>query len=101
MNNEEIENTINLRQAKDKETLLNNIWQRFANNPNEKFLLMILCSQAKLENDNKSLNVKRSIRQSASTTNAWTDEPRNPGIRFHKITQMRIMWIRNISLREI
>lgn len=26
--------------------------QTFTNNPNEKFLLMILCSQAKLENDN-------------------------------------------------
>ena len=36
--------------------------QRFANNPNEKFLLMILCSQAKLENDNKSENVKRGLR---------------------------------------
>lgn len=36
--------------------------QTFSNNPNEKFLLMILCSQAKLENDNKSLNVKRGIR---------------------------------------
>ena len=36
--------------------------QRFANNPNEKFLLMILCSQAKLENDNKSVNVKRGLR---------------------------------------
>ena len=36
--------------------------QRFTNNPNEKFLLMILCSQAKLENDNKSLNVKRGLR---------------------------------------
>lgn len=36
--------------------------QRFGNNPNEKFLLMILCSQAKLENDNKSLNVKRGLR---------------------------------------
>lgn len=36
--------------------------QRFSNNPNEKFLLMILCSQAKLENDNKSLNVKRGMR---------------------------------------
>ena len=36
--------------------------QRFANNPNEKFLLMILCSQAKLENDNKSINVKRGLR---------------------------------------
>ena len=36
--------------------------QKFANNPNEKFLLMILCSQAKLENDNKSINVKRGLR---------------------------------------
>ena len=36
--------------------------QRFSNSPNEKFLLMILCSQAKLENDNKSLNVKRGLR---------------------------------------
>src|SRR3989338_7716838 len=36
--------------------------QTFSNNPNEKFLLMILCSQAKLENDNKSVNVKRGIK---------------------------------------
>lgn len=36
--------------------------QTFTNNPNEKFLLMILCSQAKLENDNKSINVKRGMR---------------------------------------
>jgi len=36
--------------------------QLFSNNPNEKFLLMILCSQAKLENDQKGLNVKRGIR---------------------------------------
>lgn len=36
--------------------------QMFTNSPNEKFLLMILCSQAKLENDNKSINVKRGIR---------------------------------------
>ncbi len=36
--------------------------QKFTNNPNEKFLLMILGSQAKLENDNKSLNVKRGLR---------------------------------------
>jgi site-specific DNA recombinase len=36
--------------------------QRFSNNPNEKFLLMILGSQAKLENDNKVLNVKRGLR---------------------------------------
>ena len=36
--------------------------QMFKNSPNEKFLLMILCSQAKLENDNKSINVKRGLR---------------------------------------
>lgn len=36
--------------------------QSFSNNPNEKFLLMILCSQAKLENDNRGLNVKRGMR---------------------------------------
>ncbi len=36
--------------------------QRFTNNPNEKFLLMILGSQAKLENDNKRINVKRGLK---------------------------------------
>jgi hypothetical protein len=36
--------------------------QTFSNTPNEKFLLMILCSQAKLENDNKGVNVRRGIR---------------------------------------
>lgn len=36
--------------------------QIFHNSPNEKFLLMILCSQAKLENDNRSVNVKRGLR---------------------------------------
>lgn len=36
--------------------------QTFTNSPNEKFLLMILCSQAKLENDNRGINVKRGLR---------------------------------------
>jgi site-specific DNA recombinase len=36
--------------------------QKFTNDPSQKFLLMILCSQAKLENDNKSINVKRGLR---------------------------------------
>lgn len=36
--------------------------QRFTNDPNQKFLLMILGSQAKLENDNKGVNVKRGLR---------------------------------------
>ncbi|HEY9481198.1 MAG TPA: recombinase family protein [Candidatus Paceibacterota bacterium] len=41
--------------------------QKFTNNPNEKFLLMILGSQAKLENDNKSVNVKRGLRTRCET----------------------------------
>lgn len=36
--------------------------QTFSNNPNEKFLLMILCSQAKLENDNRGININRGMR---------------------------------------
>jgi len=36
--------------------------QRFTNSPNEKFLLMILGSQAKLENDNRGINVRRGLR---------------------------------------
>jgi site-specific DNA recombinase len=39
--------------------------QKFTNNPNEKFLLMILGSQAKLENDNKVINVKRGLKTRA------------------------------------
>lgn len=36
--------------------------QSFSNSPDEKFLLMILCSQAKLENDNRGVNVKRGLK---------------------------------------
>lgn len=36
--------------------------QKFTNSPNDKFMLMILGSQAKLENDNKVVNVKRGLR---------------------------------------
>ncbi len=39
--------------------------QIFKNAPNEKFLLMILCSQAKLENDNRSINVIRGLKTKA------------------------------------
>lgn len=41
--------------------------QSFENTPNEKFLLMILGSQAKLENDNRSINVKRGLRAKCET----------------------------------
>ena len=40
--------------------------QVFTGNPNDKFLLMILCSQAKLENDNRGINVKRGQHTRAS-----------------------------------
>ncbi len=46
----------------DKLAQIRTFSQSFRNNPNEKFLLMILCSQAKLENDNRGVNVKRGIR---------------------------------------
>ena len=36
--------------------------QTFRNTPNDKFLLNLLCSQAKLENDNKGINVKRGLK---------------------------------------
>lgn len=36
--------------------------QVFSNSPNDKFMLMILCSQAKLENDNRGINVRRGLR---------------------------------------
>lgn len=39
--------------------------QKFINSPSEKFLLMILGSQAKLENDQKGVNVKRGLRTRA------------------------------------
>lgn len=47
--------------------------QSFSNTPNEKFLLMILCSQAKLENDNRGINVKRGIR--AKCEMGWRPGP--------------------------
>ena len=38
------------------------IYNTFTNNPNEKFMLMIVGSQAKLENDQQIINVKRGLR---------------------------------------
>ena len=37
--------------------------QVFRNNPNDKFLLNLLCSQAKLENDNKIVDIKRGLKR--------------------------------------
>ncbi len=35
---------------------------KFTNSPSDKFMLMMLCSHAKLENDNKGVNVRRGLR---------------------------------------
>ena len=40
-------------------------YQAFKNNPYDKFMLNLLCTQAKLENDNKSVNVKESLKLKA------------------------------------
>lgn len=37
--------------------------QTFKNTPSDKFFFSMLCSQAKMENDNKSLDVKRGLRK--------------------------------------
>ena len=37
--------------------------QSFRNTPSDKFFFSMLCSQAKMENDNKSLDVKRGLRK--------------------------------------
>ena len=43
--------------------------QIFRNNPNDKFLLSLFCSQAKLENDNKGEDVKRGLK--AKVQQGW------------------------------
>ncbi|MBT3249841.1 MAG: recombinase family protein [Candidatus Pacebacteria bacterium] len=40
--------------------------QSFTNTPSDKFLLNLLCSQAKLENDNRGINAKRGMKTKAS-----------------------------------
>lgn len=50
------------RMDKKKLVQVKTFGQTFTDSPSDKFLLMILCSQAKLENDNKSINVKRGMR---------------------------------------
>lgn len=66
--------------------------QKFTNNPNEKFLLMILGSQAKLENDNKAVNVKRGLRTRCEM--GWRPGPAPTGYlnekHIDKKCQMRI-----------
>lgn len=60
--------------------------QTFSNSPNEKFLLMILCSQAKLENDNKSINVKRGLRARVEM-GLWPCKPPTGYTKYKRIDQ--------------
>jgi DNA invertase Pin-like site-specific DNA recombinase len=60
--------------------------QTFSNSPNEKFLLMILCSQAKLENDNKSINVKRGLRARVEM-GLWPCKPPTGYTKFKRMDQ--------------
>ena len=60
--------------------------QTFSNSPNEKFLLMILCSQAKLENDNKSQNVKRGLRARVEM-GLWPCRPLTGYTKFKRMDQ--------------
>lgn len=60
--------------------------QTFSNSPNEKFLLMILCSQAKLENDNKSVNVKRGLKARVEM-GLWPCRPLTGYTKFKRMDQ--------------
>lgn len=64
--------------------------QSFSDNPNEKFLLMILCSQAKLENDNRGINVKRGLR--AKCEAGWRPGSAPVGY-INRLTENRIAYI--------
>ena len=76
--------------------------QRFTNSPNQKFLLMILGSQAKLENDNRSINIKRGIKN-ACERGFWPGQPplgyksiKPDGVRIIKIDPKRAETIKKI-----
>ncbi len=77
--------------------------QKFTNNPNEKFMLMILGSQAKLENDQKIINVKRGLR--ARCEMGW--RPSTPPTGYlsekhvDKKCQVRLDPKRSIVIRQI
>lgn len=47
--------------------------QTFRNTPNDKFLFSLLCSQAKLENDNRGINAKRGMTSKAEK--GWYPAP--------------------------
>ncbi len=77
--------------------------QTFTNDPNQKFLLMILGSQAKLENDNKSVNVKRGMK--AKCELGWRPcvAPTGylPETHVEKRGQVRLDPLRSVVIKQI
>ena len=77
--------------------------QTFTNNPNEKFMLMILGSQAKLENDQKIINVKRGLRARCET--GWRPSVAPTGYlsekHVDKKCQVRLDPKRTVAIRQI
>lgn len=77
--------------------------QKFTNNPNEKFMLMILGSQAKLENDQKIINVKRGLR--ARCEMGWRPSTAPTGYlnekHVDKKCQVRLDPKRSILIRQV
>ena len=57
--------------------------QKFQNAPNDKFMLMILGSQAKLENDQKGVNVKRGLRARCEM-GLWPSEAPTGYLNYHQ-----------------
>lgn len=78
--------------------------QTFTNTPNDKFLLSILWGHAKLENDNKSLNVRRGLDAKAQrgwypfhAMNGYLNTPdREKGLKIIKTDPLRFPLVRKM-----
>ncbi len=71
-------------------------YQTFKNNPYDKFMLNLLCTQAKLENDNKSVNIKESLRLKAER-GVFPGKAR-PG---YKNNHEKLQGLRDISVHPV
>ena len=81
----ELSEVVNLMEQKKLLHIQTN-GQAFTNSPNEKFLLMILGSQAKFENDNKSINVKRGLKARVEM-GLWPCRPLTGYTKFKRMDQ--------------
>lgn len=70
--------------------------QSFRNNPQDKFLLNLFCSQAKLENDNKGVDVKRGLKKKVEL--GW--RPCNP-LTGYRTTPEKVKGLKTIEIDPI